>query len=272
MRVALLLLRRVVADVDLAADDRLDALLARVLVELHGARERPVVGEPDGGHLELRRARGESRNAAGPIENRELGVDVQVDEVGGQRTAHSRTPSGRSRMPGRTGSYSPAGNPCGGDPLEKTLLFLHILGVFLIVGGAGIATALGIKASKSRSHTIAELSGLSIVAERYVITPGAVLALVAGTFLVHKSGHTFGEFWLIAAYVLWITAIGLGWLVLGPHNSRLHKHAKELAASGVEVSDELQKEAAAPVGMIFGLVQNVILLAFIYLMVVRPGA
>jgi len=157
--------------------------------------------------------------------------------------------------------------------LETTLLFLHIVGVFLIVAGAGIATALNIKASKSRrTHTIADLSGLSIIAERYVITPGAVLALVAGTFLVHRSGHTFGEFWLIAAYVLWITAISIGWLILGRHSSRLHAHAKELAAGGVEESDELQAEAAAPVGMVFGLVQNVILLAFIYLMVFRPGA
>jgi uncharacterized membrane protein len=157
--------------------------------------------------------------------------------------------------------------------LYKTLLFLHILGVFLIVGGAAIATALGIKASKSRrTHSIADLSGLSIVAERYVITPGALLALVAGTFLVHRTGHTFDEFWLIAAYVLWVTAISISWLILGRHNSALHKHARELAAGGVEESDELQKEAAAPVGMIFGLAQNVILLAFIYLMVVRPGA
>jgi uncharacterized membrane protein len=157
--------------------------------------------------------------------------------------------------------------------LYETLLFLHILGVFLIVGGAAIATALGIKASKSRrTHTIADLSGLSIVAERYVITPGAVLALVAGTFLVHRTGHTFDEFWLVAAYVLWVAAISIGWLILGRHSSALHKHARELAAGGVEESDELQKEAAAPVGMIFGLVQNVILLAFIYLMVVRPGA
>src|SRR6187402_251667 len=55
-----------------------------------------------------------------------------------------------------------------GGPLLETLLFLHILGVFLIVGGAAIATALGIKASKSRrTHTIADLSGVSIVAERY---------------------------------------------------------------------------------------------------------
>lgn len=156
--------------------------------------------------------------------------------------------------------------------MYKTWLFLHIFGVFLIVGGVGVATALGIKMSKSRSaRTIAEMSSLSIAAERYVITPGAVLALVAGTFLVHRSGHDFGEFWVIAAYVLWIAAISIGWVILGRHSSRLNRHANELLAKGVEEDDALAKEAAAPVGPVFGAVQNVILLAFIYLMVVRPG-
>ena len=156
--------------------------------------------------------------------------------------------------------------------MYKTWLFLHILGVFMIVGGASVATALGIKMSKSRhARAIADMSGLSIVAERYVITPGAVLALVAGTFLVHKTGHDFGEFWIVAAYILWIVAITIGWVVLGRHSSRLNGHAKELLAKGVEEDDALAKEAAAPVGPVFGAVQNVILLAFIYLMVVRPG-
>jgi uncharacterized membrane protein len=156
--------------------------------------------------------------------------------------------------------------------MYKTWLFLHILGVFLIVGGAGVATALGIKMSKSRStRTIAEMSSLSIAAERYVITPGAVLALVAGTFLVHKAGHEFSEFWVVAAYILWIAAITIGWAVLGRHSSRLNRHANELLAKGVEEDDALAKEAAAPVGPVFGAVQNVILIAFIYLMVVRPG-
>ena len=156
--------------------------------------------------------------------------------------------------------------------MYKTLLVLHILGVFLIVGGAGVATALGIKMSKSRrAQTIADMSSLSIAAERYVITPGAILALVAGTFLVHRSGHQFNEFWIVAAYVLWVIAITIGWAILGRHSARLHARATELLASGVQEDDELQKEAAAPVGPVFGAVQNVILLAFIYLMVVRPG-
>jgi uncharacterized membrane protein len=156
--------------------------------------------------------------------------------------------------------------------MYKTLLFLHILGVFMIVGGASVATALGIKMSKSRhARAIADMSSVSIVAERYVITPGAILALVAGTFLVHRSGHQFDEFWIIAAYVLWIVAITIGWVILGRHSLSLNRHANELLAKGIDEEDGLQKAAAAPIGPVFGAVQNVILLAFIYLMVVRPG-
>ena len=87
MRVALLLAGGVVADVDLAADERLDPLLPGVLVELDGARERPVVGERDGGHLEFGSTRGQVRNPAGAVQDGELGVDVEVDELGGQGRA-----------------------------------------------------------------------------------------------------------------------------------------------------------------------------------------
>jgi hypothetical protein len=80
VRVALLLLRRVVAHVDLAADDRLDPLLRGVLVELHGTRQRPVVGEPDRRHLELGGPLRERGDTARPVEDRVLGVDVQMDE------------------------------------------------------------------------------------------------------------------------------------------------------------------------------------------------
>jgi uncharacterized membrane protein len=155
----------------------------------------------------------------------------------------------------------------------KSLLFLHILGVFLIVGGAAIATALGIRASKSvHARTIVAYTSLSIVAERYVITPGAILALVAGSFLVHQVGYSFSQPWIVASYVLWVVAMSIGWGILGRHSARLNAHARRLVADGIENSDELGREAAAPVGMIFGAAQNVILLAFIYLMVVRPGA
>jgi hypothetical protein len=39
-----------------------------------------VVGERDRGHVELRSAGGEGGDAARPVEDRVLGVDVKVDE------------------------------------------------------------------------------------------------------------------------------------------------------------------------------------------------
>ena len=100
MRVALLLLGGVVADIDLAADQRLDAHLLRVLVELDGAREAPVIGQRDGGHLELGGAGSERGNAASPVEDRVLGVDVKVDELSqGPRSNHE------CRMPIRRADY-----------------------------------------------------------------------------------------------------------------------------------------------------------------------
>ena len=88
VRVALRLLAPVVRDVDLAAEQRLDAVLAAFPVELDRARERAVVGESDGRHLQLGRAGGERGDAARPVEDRVLGVDVEMDE---RRRGHRAT-------------------------------------------------------------------------------------------------------------------------------------------------------------------------------------
>ena len=84
VRVALLLDAPVVHDVHLAPEDRFDALRLRRLVEVDRAGHRAVVGERDGRHLEAGRLLRERRDPAGPIEDRVLRVDVQVDE----RSAH----------------------------------------------------------------------------------------------------------------------------------------------------------------------------------------
>ena len=95
VRVALLLCVAVVGEVDLAADDRLDAGSLGRLEELHGARHGAVIGERDRRHLELGSARDKVGNPARPVENRVLGVDVQVDEGGlGHREGHSTPASG----------------------------------------------------------------------------------------------------------------------------------------------------------------------------------
>src|SRR5204863_5563987 len=80
VRVTLRLRAAIVGDVDLAANNWLDSVLSSLAVELHGTSERTVIGERDRRHLELGRARGKIGNAARSVEDRVLGVDVQVDE------------------------------------------------------------------------------------------------------------------------------------------------------------------------------------------------
>ena len=88
VRLALLLRVPVVGDVDLAAEHRLDSLVPRRLVEVDRTGERAVVGERDRRHLELGGALREVRDPAGAVEDRVLGVDVEVDE---RRFGHGRS-------------------------------------------------------------------------------------------------------------------------------------------------------------------------------------
>ena len=82
VRVALRLRLAILGDVHLAADDRLDADLPGLLDELNRPGERPVIGQPDRGHVELSRPSSKLGNAARPVENRVLGVDVKMNERG----------------------------------------------------------------------------------------------------------------------------------------------------------------------------------------------
>ena len=100
--VALLLGVAVVGDVDLAADDRLDAGSLGRLEQLHRARHRPVIGERDSRHLELGGALDEVGDPARTVENRVLGVDVKVNErcVGhAERTPYKRPRRVPERFP-----------------------------------------------------------------------------------------------------------------------------------------------------------------------------
>ncbi len=125
VRVPLRLRLAVVGDVDLAPDERLDAQLPRLPVELDDARERAVVRERDGRHLEPRGLLHESGDPARAVQDRVLRVDVQVDEGdGGARSGGSH---GRAIvLPSSDGNLGPPRRRprpsylVRGDPLMAT--------------------------------------------------------------------------------------------------------------------------------------------------------
>ena len=86
----------IVDDVQLAADQRLDAVLLGGLVELDRAVHHAVVGEPERGLVERGGTGRERVDLAGTVEQRVLGVDVEVGAGGRhQRLMQSRQGIGR---------------------------------------------------------------------------------------------------------------------------------------------------------------------------------
>jgi uncharacterized membrane protein len=152
------------------------------------------------------------------------------------------------------------------------LLFFHIVSVLLLVGGVATSTVLGIASTKtSDTNLLATLCGLSGKAENFVTIPGALATLVFGTWLV-REGNWAMDAWLIAAYVLFVIAFAIGGGVLGRHSQAVARKARELVEQGVGESEALQREAAAPLTQVLGMVEIVILIVFIYLMVGKPGS
>lgn len=158
---------------------------------------------------------------------------------------------------------------------REILLSLHILGAFLIVAGAGAETVLGIRSGMTTNTRVMHVIGdLQVLTGRFVITPGALIALVFGTTLIVRfdNVYEFSDAWISAAYVFWLLAMAVATGYLLPHAAKLRDRASALIAEGVEESEELKELANEPRAMMLGIGNNVILLIFIYLMVAKPGA
>ena len=69
-------------DVDLAAEDWLDPMFPRLVVEHHAREQVAVLGDGEGRHAGLLRMFHQLADAACAVEQRILRVEVQVDELG----------------------------------------------------------------------------------------------------------------------------------------------------------------------------------------------
>jgi len=153
--------------------------------------------------------------------------------------------------------------------LEDLLLILHISGAFLMAAAAGITTTAAVMAARAKTPAgIVTWLDLQRVSELFLTTPGAVIALVFGSWLVSEAGFSFSEPWLSAAYTLWLVAMALDHGVF----LRAIRRLRAEAASATANVQALQSGLAAPRVRITGLALDASLLVFLVLMVTRPGA
>jgi uncharacterized membrane protein len=150
------------------------------------------------------------------------------------------------------------------------LLFFHVTGAFLLLGGGVIAAALNLAAlRRERPSEILLLFGLirvSVVA----ILLGSLLALVFGLWLVHEAGYGYGDTWIVVALVLFVLANALGGIG-GRRDERTARLARELAASGDVPSAALRARVRDPISLALSYGSGLVLVAVLAIMIWKPG-
>ncbi|HVD12382.1 MAG TPA: DUF2269 family protein [Gaiellaceae bacterium] len=151
------------------------------------------------------------------------------------------------------------------------LLFLHVTGAFLLLGGGVIAGALNLMAlGRERPSEILLLFGLIRIAVVSILI-GTLLAFVFGLWLVHEAGYGYGEGWIVAAIILLVLANALGGIG-GRRDDRTARLARELAASGDAPSAELRGRVRDPISLALSYGSGLVLVALLAIMIWKPGA
>ncbi len=151
------------------------------------------------------------------------------------------------------------------------LLFLHVTGAFLLLGGGVVAGALNLAAlRRDRPSEILVLFGLIRIAVVAIIA-GTVLAFVFGLWLVNEVGYGYGDGWIVAAIVLLILGNAIGGFA-GSRDARTAKFAEELVAQGDAPSAELRARVRDPLTLVCNYGSGLILVAVLALMIWKPGA
>lgn len=151
----------------------------------------------------------------------------------------------------------------------QLLLFLHLTGAFLFVGGAVTAGVLRLAAIKrARPSEIAVLMRAVRLAVPLIVA-GLVLVLAFGFSLADRLGYDLGSRWLTETFLL------LAWIVLvGAAAGRQDRHTRELAERLAEEDDRPSPELARRLRDPVNLTLNISLLAataaIVALMVWKP--
>jgi len=151
--------------------------------------------------------------------------------------------------------------------LEPWLLFLHILGAIIWIGGGIMLSLIAARTRQSEDpHHIAEFAKILSYVGLRVLAPAVVTVLLTGIFMVLVSaGWEFTQLWILLALGIFIVAFLLGAVYL----SRV---ALELQRLTTNTDVNLQAAREALGRWIVGYQVVLLLLLFaVWDMVFKPG-
>ena len=150
------------------------------------------------------------------------------------------------------------------------LLFLHMTGAFLLIGGAVVAGVLNFAAlQRERPSEIAVLLGLTRFAVVSIMV-GLLFTLVFGLWLVHEAQYGYGDGWIVAAIILWFAGSALGGAG-GKRDRKARELAQRLATENDTPHPELRALVRDPVALALSYGSGLIALAVLGVMIWKPG-
>ena len=151
------------------------------------------------------------------------------------------------------------------------LVFLHVTGAFLVLGGAVFAGILNFFAMRrDRPSEVVVLYGLVRYAAA-AIGVGMFVTLGLGLWLVEHVDYSWGDAWIVLALILWAVAGALGGQG-GKRERETRELAERLAAEGDAPSAELRARMRDPVTLALSWGSGAVVLAILALMIWKPGA
>jgi small-conductance mechanosensitive channel len=153
------------------------------------------------------------------------------------------------------------------------VLSVHIAAIIIAFGGTFAYAPLGIFVTKANPRMLPTLHAGQVFLARAVITPMAILALLAGSYLASDRDY-WSQVWVTVPLVILVVLMGLVHAFFNPHDRRAAEIAqRDIDASGageVKLSDEYQAVAGrlAQIGAVAG----VLILVAVLFMVTKLGA
>ena len=152
------------------------------------------------------------------------------------------------------------------------LVFAHVTGAFLLIGGAVTAGVLNIAAlRRERPSEIALLMGLGKVPQ-IVLQVGLAGTLVSGIWLaIDLDAYSITDGWILAAIALWIVGSALGGIG-GARAQRVHVEVDRAAAAGDVATPGLLAQVRDRTRFALHAGSGLATLLILILMIWKPGA
>ena len=154
--------------------------------------------------------------------------------------------------------------------LLELSLFLHITAAVVGFGSTFAEAIAAPVALKMDARYLPYVHRLQLAINRYLATPALVVILVTGIYQVSEGGWSFGDPWISATFAIVIVLGGLigGYFI--PTDRKAEALLERDLADGGQPS-AAYRQLAKTEGMV-GTLTGLLIVAAIFLMVVKPGA